>query len=154
MAEYHLGNLAVVKIIGVPAGSSTVPAPNTLVELCLMESVKVGTEESSNVEFKTFCTNGETRKISMGDQGVVEFGNLIFVDGDPALQILRDSRAKVNNKEEVFMRVWPLGEGTGKPTRDIRFAVTRYVEEISVSDIIKLDIAVIANNVPTYGTQA
>lgn len=151
MPEYHMGTAAVVKIASVPAGSTTVPT--TLTRLCLMESVKIGSEEGSNIEVKTFCTNGQTRKISVGDQGIVEFTNMLFVDGDASLEILRDSRNRVTGKEEVFMRVSPLGETTGMPTRDVRFAVTRYAEEISVSDVIKLDLAATAINVPTFGTQ-
>lgn len=152
--EYHRGTLALVKIVGVPAGSTTIPAANTLVRLCLMESVKIGSEESSSIEIKTFCTGGQVRKISMGDQGILEFGNMIFVEDDPALQILRDSRNRVAGKEEIYVRVYLLGDVTGKPTRDIRAAITRYAEEASVSDVIKIDLQATAINVPTEGTVA
>ena len=85
---------------------------------------------------------------------MLEFGEVVFVDADAVLLILRESRYKVLGKEEVFMRVYPIGKGLSKPFRDIRFSVSRYVEQIPVADIIKVDIGVVAANVPVFGVTA
>lgn len=148
-AEYHLSKDAVFEIALMPAGTTTKPTPTTVFkDLCLMDEAEIGSEESGNITFKNYCTNGEERNISTGNKGIANFANMIFVDNDDTVLMFKTAR---ETGQEIWLTAYPLGKGADKPTRDIRIQVTKYSEKYAVSDIIKLDLGIRAVNVPVYG---
>lgn len=149
--DYHLGSVAKFRIAPLASGVKIRPADIAFIDFCLHEDLKIGSKSSATVDFKNFCTGGATIKIPVGDEGVLEFSGLVYIGGDASLQILQDSRNHVLDKEEVWLEVYPEGKITGKPFDAVQFTVTDYIKDISVVNIIKLDVKVMPRGKPVAG---
>lgn len=131
-AKFRFGKNTVTRVVPItqydPAtGEAVKPAADAFKVLCVTDEISFGFQHGT-FDLENFCTGGNTQTVRDGSkEGSVEFGDLTWVEDDPAVKILEDAAySDTETGGDVWMEVLPLGLGLNKPVYDMGFQVNSW----------------------------
>lgn len=141
--KFTFGKNAVIRIAAITAalvsgsGTITKPDPEAFLEFCLPKEVTIGSE-AGTTDIESFCTKGQTISVRDGStKGTLGLGEILWVDGDPVLDILDAAYdAEEEVETQIFVEVLPTGVGEGKLSFDFVAQVNKWEMTIPAKGLV------------------
>lgn len=139
--KFRFGKNAVLEVAPATAQGAEPPlADASWKVLCLTKEVKIARENGTET-IENFCTNGQEIEVADGSsKGTMDLGETLWVEDDPVLQMIETACfSSDENGTTLYMHVYPIGKGAGKPYYKLTVQVKKWELTMPSKGTIKVD---------------